>query len=137
MPSLLRRARGEAGTTILEFALGSALLFTMIFGIIEFGWAVWQYNMVSDLAQEGARYAAVHGSQGTSPTPALASDIQTYVQGRASGIPVTVSTTWSNTSKTAGSTVTVQVSLPHTRFTTLVTAGVMTLSSTASMIIAR
>ena len=52
----------DRGENIIEFALASTVFFTTIFGIIIFGIGVWQYNMVSDLAQEGARWASVHGS---------------------------------------------------------------------------
>ena len=84
------RRRTERGETLIEFAFGSVIFFMMIFGALEFGIAVWNYNLVSDLAQEGARYAAVHGQ--TSGSPKTTADVATFVQSRASGLPVTTTT---------------------------------------------
>ena len=129
-----RGLRSERGSELVEFALTSTLLMIVIFGIVNLGLVVWQYNMVANLAQEGARWASVRGAG--SSTPASASDIQTYVNTRSIGMTVTVTASWSpNTS--SGSTVTVQVQKPFNRFTSYVLPASMTLSSTAQMIIAR
>ncbi len=92
--------QGERGETLIEFALALMLFLVMTFGTIEFGRAVWQYNVISDLAQEGARWASVHGITAGGPCSGLemggckatADQVQSYVQARASGIPVTVNT---------------------------------------------
>ena len=57
-----RRMGDDRGENLVEFALASTVFFMTLFGIIIFGIGVWRYNMVSDLAQEGARWASVHGS---------------------------------------------------------------------------
>ena len=49
--------RHQRGQSLVEFALSSVLFFSLIFGIIQFGRAIFQYNTVSSLAQEGARWA--------------------------------------------------------------------------------
>lgn len=54
-----RRARGERGVALIEFAIVMPLLFLLIFGIIEFGWAFFQQLDVRHGAREGARLAAV------------------------------------------------------------------------------
>src|SRR5579862_6709464 len=91
-PGVHRLVRGERGQTLVEFAISLVVFMMTIFGTIEFGQAVWHYNMVSDLAQEGARWASVRGA--TSGTlQATAAQVQTYVQGRALGLSVSVSTT--------------------------------------------
>src|SRR5689334_18767810 len=82
--SLRRRLRDELGQDLVEFALPSTMFFATVFGTTVFGLAVWQYNMMADLAQEGARYAVVHGK--SSSSPASAADVEAYVQGRAVGI---------------------------------------------------
>lgn len=51
--------RGQRGSTLVEFAVLAPLLFLLIFGIIEFGWAFAQFNDVRHGAREGARFAAV------------------------------------------------------------------------------
>lgn len=83
-------ARGERGEALLEFAYASVVFFTTIFGILFFGQAIWRYNLVSNLAQEGARYAAVHGQQ--SGSPVSTADVSSFVAGRAVGLTVTVTT---------------------------------------------
>jgi Flp pilus assembly protein TadG len=104
-----RTARsGERGETLIEFAFASVIFFMMIFGALEFGIAVWNYNLVSDLAQEGARYAAVHGQN--SGSPKTESDVATYVASRASGLPITTTTPLGPPGgKVAGTIVQVQV----------------------------
>ncbi len=104
-------SRGERGETLIEFAFASVIFFVMIFGALEFGIAVWNYNLVSDLAQEGARYAAVHGQ--TSGDPRAQADVATFVTSRAIGLAVTTTTAPTSSSPgnvAAGNTVTVTVS---------------------------
>lgn len=87
----LRGLRGERGETLVEFAFASVLFFTFIFGILLFGIGVWNYNLVSNLAQEGARYAAVHGQN--SGTPISTTDVANFVTSRAVNLsPLTVTT---------------------------------------------
>jgi Flp pilus assembly protein TadG len=71
MRSLRRRQerRKEQGVALVEFALVAPLLFLLLFGIVEFGWAFVQYLDVRHGAREGARLAAVNyqlaGATGT------------------------------------------------------------------------
>lgn len=75
----------------MEFAFASVLFFTFIFGILLMGIGVWNYNFVSNLAQEGARFAAVHGQY--SGTPKTTTDVATFVTSRAVNLsPLTVTT---------------------------------------------
>lgn len=76
--------RSQRGQVIVEFAFASLIFCTVVFGALEFGVAIWNYNLVSDLAQEGARYAAVHGANSGSPVDAAA--VNAFVQSRASGL---------------------------------------------------
>lgn len=78
------RTRSQRGQVLIEFAFASLIFLTMVFGALEFGVAVWNYNLVSDLAQEGARYAAVHGAHSGSPVDQAA--VNAFVQARASGL---------------------------------------------------
>lgn len=143
---LPREIGSDDGATVVEFALASLLFFMTVFGTIEFGRAVWQYNMMSDLAQEGARWAAVHGSGNASACTsgtqagckASSAQIQTYVQSRAPGsFTVTVTTTPAPSTITAGATVTVQVSSTFTPGVGLIPSSSMTLSATARMVMQR
>jgi Flp pilus assembly protein TadG len=80
------------------------VLFPLIFGIVDFGEALYAYHFVANAAREGTRYAIVRGSSCTGLSggcPASSSDIQSYVQNLASGIginsnSVTIDTTSSD-----------------------------------------
>lgn len=54
-----RRAGGDAGAAILEFALVAVLLLTLVFGIISFGLVLSFKQDMTRAAAEGARAAAV------------------------------------------------------------------------------
>jgi Flp pilus assembly protein TadG len=137
----------ENGAVLLEFALSSLLFFTVLFGILDFGQAIWRYNMAADLAQEGARWAAVRGV--SSLTPASAADVQAYVQSRSPGITVTVTTTSVDASRQCtttsvnpsslhpGSGMCVSVEATYTRSSALIPIPSLTLRATAQMIMAR
>ena len=60
------RARGlrrdERGAELIEFSLISILMLMLVFGIMEFGRAIWIYGTVAHVAREGARFAIVRGS---------------------------------------------------------------------------
>jgi len=130
------RLRGDRGQTLIEFALASVVFFVMIFGTIEFGLAIYRYNMVADLAQEGARWAAVHG--GTSASPATAAQLQTYVQGRSPGFTVTVTATPANPSAVGpGGIIAVQVNSAFAPVTSLIPSTTLNLQSTARMTVFR
>ena len=138
-------ARGE---TLIEFALALALFLATLFGITQLGLGIWQYNMISNLAQEGARWASVRG--GGSATPASTADVQNYVRSRAVGIAgLTVTTTLADvntgvctTTATApsatgsGAGLCVKVRKSYT-LTRLIPIGTLPLESTAQMIMAR
>ena len=134
--SIERWRRNRDGQSLVEFALSSVLFFSLIFGIIQFGLAIWQYNTVSSLAQEGARWASVRGS--SSDVPATAAQLQAYVQSRSPGFAVTVTATPANPSAVApGSTISVRVQSSFAPATGLVPSATLNLESTAKMIVAR
>ena len=51
--------KSERGATMVEFAIIALLLFTLIFGIIEFGWIFNGYVTLTSAVREGARQAIV------------------------------------------------------------------------------
>jgi len=76
--------RGERGQTLLEMAVCLLVLLTLLFGIMQAGFAAYSYHFIADAAREGARWAIVRGSACTgfgSACPASATDIQNYVKG--------------------------------------------------------
>jgi Flp pilus assembly protein TadG len=94
----VRFAREERGSTTVEFAVTAWLLILLLFGVIQWAFAMYAYEFTSYAAQQGARFAMVRGytwSQNvtsncsTSAPPnftmaydctASSTDIQNYVQ---------------------------------------------------------
>jgi len=50
----------ESGQDLVEFALLLPLLLLLLFGIIEFGIAVFAYNTTANVGREIARYGSIH-----------------------------------------------------------------------------
>ena len=130
-----RVVRGERGQALVEFAFASVVFLMTVFGTLEFGLMIWHYNMISNLAQEGARWASVRGTSSTIAN-AASSDVETFVQSRSTGISVTATTTPSPVGA-PGTIVTVQVQTTFAPLTGIVPMTTLNLSSTAQMIVAR
>ncbi len=56
---IARWLRDEHGASMVEFAIVCPVLFALIFGIIDFGRALFLYNNLQDTARRAARLAAV------------------------------------------------------------------------------
>jgi Flp pilus assembly protein TadG len=52
--------KNERGSTLVEFAIGATVFMTAMFGVLEFGRALWVHNALTDAARRGARYATMH-----------------------------------------------------------------------------
>jgi Flp pilus assembly protein TadG len=122
----------------VEFALGFVLRFSIIFGIIDFGRALYAYDAISDAARIGTRYAIVRGASSNSPV--TASTVAWYVANNCcAGLDpnaITVTTTWSPNNQ-AGSTVTVQVNYTLTFMTPLLPTWSVPMSATSAMVISQ
>jgi Flp pilus assembly protein TadG len=57
---LRRLARDRRGMTSVEFALVCVVFFMMIFGIIDFSRAMWEWNAAAKATHWGVRYAVVN-----------------------------------------------------------------------------
>ena len=80
---------------MVEAALVSVPFFVLIIGIIGAAYLVFTYNTVAFMAQQGGRWASVHGS--TSGAQADATAVSNYVKSQGAGLAagtVTVNTTW-------------------------------------------
>ncbi len=74
--------RRERGSSLVEQALVLATLLAVMFGIIDFGRALYTYHFVSEAAREATRWASVRGNTCAGLTggcPAGTADVQTYV----------------------------------------------------------
>ena len=101
---VLRRRRGEQGAAAVEFALIAMLLFTLLFGIIQFSLWFWAWQAGGHAAREAARVAAV--------SPCDTTKIQDAGKGPLTGPPAatTATVTPSKTSPVkVGDPITVQV----------------------------
>lgn len=94
----------DVGSSLLETALSSMILFSLVFGIIETSMALYAYHFTAEAAREGTRYAIVRGSSCSSSSfgcPAQASDVQNYVRSVAfpgiNSAAITVMTAWPTT----------------------------------------
>jgi Flp pilus assembly protein TadG len=57
------RPRGERGASAVEFALVVPVLLLVLFGIIDFGFAVNRYAIVNNAAREGVREASLGATE--------------------------------------------------------------------------
>ncbi len=102
--NILPLLKDESGAAFVEFGILASIFITLSFAVIDFGRMMWLNNTVEHVAAEGARYAAVRGSNKASPVDA--DQITTYVQDRATGVPAAdmdISVTWSPNNNPGGS----------------------------------
>ena len=109
--------RRESGQALVEFALVSIVFFIIVFGTIDVGRAVWNYNTLAQATREGTRYAIVHGADSTDPSgpgsayytaPATDTKVTEAVEEFASGLDssrLTILAEWPDGTTDGGSTV--------------------------------
>jgi len=128
---------GERGATLVEFALASTVFFVLIFGVVEFGRALWQYNVVANAAKAGVRWAAVRGSS-SGQTAATASDVHDFIVTKMYGVSEVDTVTWNPVDKKQGSVVQVVVRASYVTSTIpLIPSYTLPLRSAAQMVIMR
>jgi len=136
----------QRGTSTAEFAIAATLMLMVVFGIIQFGKAIYAYHSVANAARLGSRWAMVRGSDCVAATcPATAATVKAYVQSQMpllNSAAATVTTTWStssgcygNPSNGPGCVVAVTVSYPFHFDVPLVSSAVLQISSTSQMVI--
>src|SRR5258705_8171457 len=69
MISSRNKKSGQRGAALVEFAIGATVFLTVMFGVIEFGRALWTHNALSDAARRAARYAI--NQPASSPKPGV------------------------------------------------------------------
>ena len=90
----------ERGQAVVEFAFVGIIFFIVVFGTMDVGRAVWNYNTLSQATREGARFAVVHGARCDSEAGCSAADlaaVEAIVLDNASGLnsaQVTVDVNW-------------------------------------------
>jgi Flp pilus assembly protein TadG len=78
-----RLSKDQEGAAAVEFALVATVLLLLVFGIIEFGMWLSQYEAMASAAREGARIAAVRGDA-TQVADAICKSAQPYSKGDVS-----------------------------------------------------
>lgn len=58
-----QRCPNERGAAAVEFALVVPLLISLVFGMIDFGFAINRYTMLNNATREGVRTASLSGSK--------------------------------------------------------------------------
>jgi Flp pilus assembly protein TadG len=135
--------QGEEGSTLIEFALTFSVLLTVIFCVMELCLIFYSYDMISERAREGTRYAMVRGSScpnTTTPTcEVTAAQVNTYVSGlkepNLGGGTITVATTYPDGDEDVGSRVQVKVSYVFPIKMPFVPKNSINMSSTSVMYI--
>ncbi len=148
----LKKRFGEEGSSLAEFALVAVVFFTLLFGLLDFGYALYVYHFVSYAARDATRYAIVRGAACTTfntACPAAASDVQNYLESTAlpPGINpsnMTVTTTWpggnpgcSGATNSPGCVVKVNVKYNFSSFIPFVPQVNSLMSSTSQMVISQ
>lgn len=147
----MRPRNRERGTTLVETAVVMAVLLTIMFGIIDFGRALYTYSFVANAAREGARWAIVRGSKCTlldhCPAVTGSTDIQPYVQSLSEGatnpariqanlqFPSCPSGSSGGSNNAPGCIAEVTVKYPFTFMLPFLPTTGMTMSSTSEMVI--
>ena len=137
-----RRAAEQRGTSVVEFALCSAILLTLAFGVLALSLAVYSYHFISEAARQGTRYAMVRGTtcQFSNPCTATSDEIQSYVQGLGRAYPginpnlMNVQTTWLQ-GKNPGDPVEVTVTYAFPLWIPFVPSQTLTMTSSSQMTI--
>ncbi|MGZ3499295.1 MAG: TadE/TadG family type IV pilus assembly protein [Vulcanimicrobiaceae bacterium] len=138
---------------MVESVIVLAATLAILFGIIDFGRALYTYNLVANAAREGARYAIVRGTDAppcpaTNDCPIDKAGVKKYVLTRMQQLidqsQVTVDANWSasgacNTApfKAHGCLVAVNVVYPFAFILPYLPTFTMNMSSTSTMVISQ
>ncbi|MEZ5362750.1 MAG: TadE/TadG family type IV pilus assembly protein [Bryobacterales bacterium] len=106
-----RRADSRKGATLVEFALSFLLFITMLVGLVEASRLVWAYTTLAHAARRGARFVMVHNGRNPATDTQVADVVKDYTIGLVKN-NVTVTPTYDDSSRSGGSTATVEVSYP-------------------------
>jgi Flp pilus assembly protein TadG len=132
-----RNRNPRRGGALVESSLAILLFLALVFAVVEFGRAVYTYNVLAAATREATRYAIVHGSGSSSP--ATQDDIRGRVIHWAIGLnpsALTVSTTW-DPSNAPGSSVAVRSDYSFSPITRLIIPNSFTLTSRSEMVISQ
>jgi hypothetical protein len=81
------RSRGEAGSSLIEFALVVPLLFLVLVNAVNFGGFFFAWITVASAARSGSQYASLAGATVSAPAPATSAQIYSVVTQDISALP--------------------------------------------------
>lgn len=150
-----KRRHGERGQVLVEFAFAAFIALTLILAVVDFGRALFTYDLVANAARLGTRYAVVRGTGCPvrtlpTPCPATVSDIKSSIVSQSPGVdpatlssgisvsygplPIAPSTSCTATQPDPGCWVAVTVSYP---FSFLLPFGTVTFTNRSQMTISQ
>ena len=89
--TLARRwLKDHGGAAAVEFSLVITAMFTLLFGVTEFGWYMWTANALQQTAIQAARCMGVLASSCASGTTYSSANSRSFVQQVASTYGITV-----------------------------------------------
>jgi len=134
-------ADGESGQALVEAAIALPIIAAFVFTMIELCLLFYSYNLTSELAREGTRYAIVHGATCETSTnascTASSSAINSYVKQLSwpnlGGGTITPTTTFPDGDENPGSRVKVQVKYDFPLNLPFLPQGTVSMKSTSVM----
>jgi Flp pilus assembly protein TadG len=84
MQRLATLRRDNRGSVLIEFAILAPVLLTMLFGVLQVGLGMQNYNALRSVASEAARYAVVERQKGNTY---VANDVRGIARTIATGAP--------------------------------------------------
>src|SRR5882724_26385 len=109
------KLRTEDGAAVIEFALVLPILLILVFGIINFGFALYNKEVITNASREGARAGIIIGNPRPSATQIknVVTSYLTNVGWNASKATIAVTPAAGATGGASGSDLTVRVDYPY------------------------
>jgi Flp pilus assembly protein TadG len=86
------RPKKEEGASLVEFAILAPLFVALLFGLVEFGLAMYSKGVLTNASREGARYGVVYASPRKTDAE-ITSKVQEYLSNSGFSDLVTINVT--------------------------------------------
>jgi Flp pilus assembly protein TadG len=104
------RPKKEEGASLVEFAILAPLFVALLFGLVEFGLAMYSKGILTNASREGARYGVVYASPRKTEAEVTAK-VQEYLSNSGFSDLVTINVIGAQ--GTSGTPLTVSVTYPY------------------------
>ncbi len=110
--------KNSKGAAVVEFALILPLLLLLVFGIIEFGFLIYNKAMITNASREAARTGIVYRSDRSGVDTVIAATVDNYLEDflvtfGGTGIHTTTTIPTTTTGLSTGESLTVTVTYPY------------------------